>query len=170
MGGLFVGTVGNVRQLLNNKAVSMFQKIGSGKQLEAAVVPFSDTEQMAQNAKNHQKKKGFFGIHEMWIHLITAVVLFKIVIGLGCLWYFLYNLEKGESKTFIDCLYFSIITTTTIGYGDEAPTNSGGRILGAIYLLISLPAFAHLSYVLFDIPLQRRKKWAEDQVLAQYGG
>jgi len=37
----------------------------------------------------------------------------------------------GTGKSFIECLYFSAVTITTLGYGDISPINDLGRIIAA---------------------------------------
>lgn len=43
-----------------------------------------------------------------------------------------------EGWDWIDCLYFSVITLTTIGYGDFSPQTDAGKLFTLIYILVGL--------------------------------
>jgi hypothetical protein len=49
--------------------------------------------------------------------------------------------SDGNVKTFIDCLYFSLVTQATVGYGDITPKSEGMRFLVAMQIIVtySLP-------------------------------
>jgi len=64
---------------------------------------------------------------------LNLLFLTMSVIGMGTIAYRL--LEKWE---WLDCLYFSVVTLTTVGYGDIAPTTSGGKIFTIFYIIIGL--------------------------------
>ena len=49
-----------------------------------------------------------------------------------------------EGKSFGDALWWSVVTTTTTGYGDISPQTLGGRIMAA---------FVMLTAILFVLPL-----------------
>ena len=54
--------------------------------------------------------------------------------------------DCAEPLTFIDALYMSIITISTVGYGDFTPSSSGMRIFTVIYVLFGTSfTFYHLS-------------------------
>ena len=49
-----------------------------------------------------------------------------------------------EGKSFGDALWWSVVTTTTTGYGDISPQTVGGRVMAA---------FVMLAAILFVLPL-----------------
>jgi hypothetical protein len=57
-----------------------------------------------------------------------------ILVLTGTLFY--WRFEDGW--TVIDALYFSVVTLTTVGYGDLHPTSSGTQIFTIIYILTGL--------------------------------
>lgn len=43
-----------------------------------------------------------------------------------------------ESWSWIDALYFSIITLTTIGYGDYSPQTTAGKLFTITYIIVGI--------------------------------
>jgi voltage-gated potassium channel len=47
-----------------------------------------------------------------------------------------YSLVEG--LRFVDALYFSVVTLTTVGYGDFAPQTDVGKLFTAVYVLVGV--------------------------------
>jgi voltage-gated potassium channel len=47
-----------------------------------------------------------------------------------------YSLVEG--LRFVDALYFSVVTLTTVGYGDFAPETDVGKLFTAVYALVGV--------------------------------
>lgn len=43
-----------------------------------------------------------------------------------------------EGWTWIDSIYFSVITLTTVGYGDFSPQTNGGKLFTIFYIIIGI--------------------------------
>merc|ERR1711939_271062 len=92
----------------------------------------ADIEEQARGSK---KTGCWHSNRKTWGRLVGAVGGFVGVIVLGMLLYFLTQLDSDPPPTFVSCLYYSVISATTIGFGDEAPTTSTGRVITALFIL-----------------------------------
>lgn len=61
--------------------------------------------------------------------LITTIIILMV----GTLTY-----HYLEGWSVIDSLYFSVVTLTTIGYGDFSPKTDGGKIFTIIYIIVGI--------------------------------
>ena len=43
-----------------------------------------------------------------------------------------------EGHTYLDCIYWAVVTTTTVGYGDIYPVTNAGRLFTCAYGLCSI--------------------------------
>ena len=46
-----------------------------------------------------------------------------------------------EKLSFIDAIYFTIVTISTVGYGDIHPTTLAGKIFGIVLIFIGIGTF-----------------------------
>jgi voltage-gated potassium channel len=70
--------------------------------------------------------------------LIDALLLAVIMIVIGTVGYALI-----EGWSLVEALYATIITITTVGYGDMVPTTAGGRLFAIIFTLIAIGAVGY---------------------------
>lgn len=66
----------------------------------------------------------------------TTVLVFASII------YFLERNVNPQINTFIDALWWSFATTTTVGYGDITPSTIPGKIVGICLMLIGVAIFS----------------------------
>lgn len=80
---------------------------------------------------------------------VLAVALGVIATGTVFYHYFM-------PLSWLDALYFSVITITTVGYGDIHPTNDITKIFTIFYVLIGVGIIAASLNILVKIAAQKR--------------
>lgn len=69
--------------------------------------------------------------------LLRLLIVFTLIMGASLVVYFeggLNDSRTGKHPGYWDCLYFSIITVTTVGYGDIVPVSTSSRLVDAFVL------------------------------------
>ncbi|XP_056158614.1 two-pore potassium channel 3-like [Syzygium oleosum] len=111
-------------------------------------------------------KKGRMRIR-MKVALALGVVFLCIGIGVAAMHFV-------ERLGWSDSFYFSVMSVTTVGYGDRAFTSLTGRIFASIWLLVSTlavaRAFLYLAEARVDKRQRRIAKWVlgHDMTIAEF--
>ncbi|MFA6963766.1 MAG: potassium channel family protein [Patescibacteria group bacterium] len=66
---------------------------------------------------------------------IFSVVIVLAILFLSGTWF--YHHTEGWSN--VDAFYFTVMTITTVGFGDLVPTHDFSKIMTAVFSLISIP-------------------------------
>ena len=66
-----------------------------------------------------------------------------------------------EKWSWVDSMYFSVITLTTIGYGDISPQTDGGKIFTIVYILVGLGIILSFIQTVYDHYYETRNSMKE---------
>jgi len=95
--------------------------------------------------------------------IILAFVFFAILISL------LYFFEEGRPGSTInnlwDAVWFTVVTISTVGFGDAVPVTHAGRIIG---IIIVASSFLTMGYVVGNVS-NKIRNFMEKKKLGQYG-
>ena len=83
------------------------------------------------------------------------------VLGIGTLAY-----HWLEEWSWLDSLYFPVITLTTVGYGDFAPQTDGGKLFTIFYIISGIAiilTFINTIYNHYNDVMNKGKKEKEDE-------
>ncbi|AMR26703.1 hypothetical protein A0257_06005 [Hymenobacter psoromatis] len=78
-------------------------------------------------------------LSRLWLAL--GLLVFSFSVGVG-------GFMLLENYSFIDAFYMTVITASTVGFGEVHPLSDGGRIFVAFYILFNLLVVAYLVSVL----------------------
>jgi hypothetical protein len=94
------------------------------------------------------------GIRRSWADpaFRGLVVLMSIIWGIGVVFY--HNVERWS---WIDSLYFCVVTSATVGYGDFSPETRLGKLFTIGYIICSVGIFVSLVGTL-GVNMARAKK------------
>jgi voltage-gated potassium channel len=66
------------------------------------------------------------------LHRVLVAALILIIVGSVAFWALEENLDLA------DALWWSVVTATTVGYGDISPATTGGRLVGVVLMLLGI--------------------------------
>ncbi|KAL8090957.1 hypothetical protein AgCh_040144 [Apium graveolens] len=104
-------------------------------------------------------KKGRMRIR-MKVALALGVVVLCIGVGVTVMHFV-------EGLGWLDSLYLSVMSVTTVGYGDRAFSTMAGRVFASFWLLVSTLAVARAFLYLAEARVHRRHRKMENWVLGQ---
>ncbi|MCB9457158.1 MAG: NAD-binding protein [Anaerolineaceae bacterium] len=109
---------------------------------------------------------------ETYRQMIIALIVFLIVLAIGIL-----GLMWLEGISFLDAIWITVTTLTTVGYGDKVAITPGGRVFTLVLLAAGLSVTAYgiqasatfiLSPAMRDLRQRRRTQRAVEQLSHHY--
>jgi voltage-gated potassium channel len=106
---------------------------------------------------------------ELRQELASGALYFVVFVGIAVLEFvgllelrFEENAPGANITTAGDALWWGYVTATTVGYGDQFPVTTGGRLSGVIMLTVGVALFATFSGFLANLFLAPRKPTAAE--------
>ena len=72
----------------------------------------------------------------------SLLIVFVILMGAVGILLFEYKDSAADIKNFFDAIWWSLVTITTVGYGDMVPVTFWGRIIGIVFILLGFIIFS----------------------------
>ncbi|MEI7839294.1 MAG: NAD-binding protein [Methylococcaceae bacterium] len=82
------------------------------------------------------------------LYTLAIFVGFLIFIGSVAIYLFESHTEGGQIKNLFDGVYWSIVTLSTVGYGDIAPHTTGGRLVAIVLIFSGLGVISFFTSIM----------------------
>lgn len=102
------------------------------------VIPFKGTNYHKPKHENdHQPPPS---ISRIEVRLNQVAILLGVYLAVGTICFFLVRDQLNGKKTngVLDAMYFSVVTMTTVGYGDLVPNTNFAKLLACIYVFMGM--------------------------------
>lgn len=75
--------------------------------------------------------------------IARVALLGVLIVAIGVVFY-----QFVEGWSFIDALFFCVVTLTTVGYGNIVPVTTAGKLFTTFYILFGIGIFAMVINIL----------------------
>jgi len=97
--------------------------------------------------------------------LISAVAIFA---GVALIWVLFFHFYPGENKAWLEAIYMSLITLTTVGFGAITPVTEGGMLFASFFMFIGTSALLNVvqTFATFILEMNQYEAWSPKQFKA----
>jgi len=101
-----------------------------------------------------------------WSTFFATAGAFLVFMLAGVIFYHFY---PGEEKTWLQAIYMSVITLSTVGFGAFNATTEGGKVFGAFWMLFGVAALGAFvaAFVKLCAEVKELEKWDPAQIRDQ---
>ncbi len=100
-------------------------------------------------------------------YTISIFILFILFTSATAIFFFEAKEDGGEIVTFFDGLYWSLITLTTVGYGDITPQTTEGRVITMILVICGVAVMAFITSIIVTSFNEKMEELRENSVFAE---
>lgn len=100
-------------------------------------------------------------------YTIFIFIIFIVFTSATAIFFFEAKEDGGDIKTFFDGIYWSLITLTTVGYGDITPQTTEGRVITMILVICSIIVLAFITSVTVSAFTEKMVEMRENRVFAE---
>ena len=95
--------------------------------------------------------------------LLTLLLMGILVLEFGSLQILRFEQYAAGANitTASDALWYTIVTISTVGYGDQYPVTNAGRVMGSFIIVVGVGIFGTFTGYLANLFLSPRKRDAE---------
>lgn len=96
-----------------------------------------------------------------WIKFFTMWAAFLFLVSIGVLFYHFF---PGENKSWLEGIYMSVITLTTVGFGSVLPSTEAGKVFSAFWMLFGVVSLLSVVSGCTELILafKAREQWTEE--------
>jgi voltage-gated potassium channel len=69
---------------------------------------------------------------------IVSIVVVAVFVSAFLMWRAEYNAPGATITTYRDAIWWAIVTTTTVGYGDYTPVTAAGRVIATVVMIVGI--------------------------------
>ena len=69
---------------------------------------------------------------------IVSIVIAVVFVSAFLMWRVEYNAPGATITTFRDAIWWAVVTTTTVGYGDYTPVTAEGRVIATVVMIVGI--------------------------------
>ena len=108
---------------------------------------------IARSSRAFGRTRSFFNTNGF--KYVCSVAIFSILVASIAISYI-------EKMDFFDAIWWSFVTTTTVGYGDISPSTNLGRLIAAILMIIGIGLIGSLTSTITTYFINAGKKTVDD--------
>lgn len=92
------------------------------------------------------------------VPFIVKLILGFIIVSSCLILFFETTGRESNIATFIDAIWWSFVTMTTVGYGDHYPTTVGGKVIGVLLMFAGITLSGFFTATISSIFVERKIK------------